>query len=268
MARLAPLAAARARPIAPVLRRPLPRISLRRALLGSAVALAALGLAYVAARETPLFAIEDFEIVGARGEVEREVRRALAELEGVSLAKVDRSELERELRDLPSVADAAVDRSFPHTVRILVVAERPLAVVRARGVAWLVSVRGRVIRTLEVGSMVHLPRVWSPSATQLAPGRVVDVKALVPLRALVSVPARFPVRIRVARGDAEGLTFTLAGGTELRLGTSDDLAAKLTAARAVLSTLPRSEQRDLAYLDVSLPQRVVGSWNSQLESER
>jgi cell division protein FtsQ len=267
MARLAPLAAARARPLAPALRRPLPRISLRRALLATTAALAALGLAYVVARETPLFAIEDFEIIGVRGEVEREVRRALAELEGVSMVKVDRSGLERELRDLPSVADAAVDRSFPHTVRIVVVAERPLAVMRARGVAWLVSARGRVIRTLELGSMTHLPRVWSPFAAQLAPGRAVDAKALVPLRALASVPAHFPVRIRAARGDAEGLTFTLAGGTELRLGTSDDLVAKLTAARAVLSTLPRSEQRDLAYLDVSLPQRVVGSGYSQLESE-
>jgi cell division protein FtsQ len=267
MARLAPLAAARARPIAPALRRPLPRIPVRRVLVGAAAALAALGVAYVVARETPLFAIEDFEIIGARGEVEREVRGALAELEGGSLVKVDRPELERRLRDLPSVADASVDRSFPHTVRILVVAERPLAVVRARGVAWLVSVRGRVIRALELGSAVHLPRVWSASAADLAPGRVVDAKALVPLRALASVPARFPVRIRVAQGDADGLTFVLAAGTELRLGTSDDLVAKLTAARAVLSTLPRSERRDLAYLDVSLPQRVVGNRDAQVESE-
>jgi cell division septal protein FtsQ len=267
VARLAPLAAARARPITPALQRPLPRIPLRRVLIGAVALSVALALAYSLARETALFAVKDIEVIGARGEVELEVRRALAELDGVSLVEVDRSELEGRLDDLPSVADAAVDRSFPHAVRVLVIPERPLAVVRARGVALLVSVRGRVIRALELGSEGHLPRVWSPSAGKLAPGSPVDAKALVLLRALATVPGRFPVRIREARGDSENLAFTLAGGTELRLGTSDDLAAKLAAAQAVLSSLPRSERRDLAYLDVALPQRVVGSSESRLESE-
>jgi hypothetical protein len=89
----------------------------------------------------------------------------------------------------------------------------------------------------------------------------------VPLRALASVPARFPARIRTARGDADDLIFILAGGTELRLGSSEDLRAKLASAQTVLSGLPRSERRGLGYLDVSLPQRVVGGNNSQLESE-
>jgi cell division protein FtsQ len=266
MARLAPLAAARARPIAPALRRPFSRISFRRVTLGAAATLAALGAAYAIARETPLFAAKDFEVLGARGAVAQEVRQALSELKGMSLVKVDASELERRLADLPSVADAAVDRSFPHTISALVVPERPLAVVRARGVAWLVSVRGRVIGSLERKPAARLPSVWTPSAKELAPGEAVDAKALVPLRGLALVPARFPVRIRTARGDADDLIFVLAGGTELRFGSSDDLHGKLASAQAVLSALPRSERRALAYLDVSLPQRVVASMDSQLES--
>jgi cell division protein FtsQ len=267
MARLAPLAAARARPIAPALRRPFPRVSLRRVVLGAAATLAIFGVAYAIARETPLFAVKGFEVLGARGAVEREVRQALSELEGMSLVKVDASELERRLADLPSVAEATIDRSFPHTISALVVPERPLAVVRARGVAWLVSVRGRAIDSLERKRATRLPNVWTPSATELAAGEAVDAKALVPLRALASVPPRFPVRIRTARGDADDLIFILAGGTELRLGSSDDLNAKLASAQAVLSTLPRSQRRAFAYLDVSLPQRVVASTDSQLESD-
>jgi len=260
MARLASLAAARARPLWPALRRPLPQIPLRRASIAATIATAILGLGYYLARETPLFAVEDIAVTGAPGVVHREVRTTLADLEGTSLVKLDASGLEQRLQELPSVVDAHVDRSFPHTLRILVNHERPLAVVTNQVVSWVVSRRGRVIRASESGAGVRLPRIRSASASRLVPGhQVVHPQALVPLRALAGVPAGFPVRIRSARNGSEGLTLVLAGGTELRLGTAEDVDRKLAAARAVLSSLRGSERRALAYLDVTLPHRPVSS---------
>ena len=78
------------------------------------------------------------------------------------------------------------------------------------------------------------------------------------------VPPGNPVRIRSARNGEDGVTLVLAAETELRLGPSDDLRAKLAAAGAVLGSLTWSERRTLAYLDVSLPQRPVALPKTQL----
>lgn len=241
------------------------RLPLRRIALVALAGLAALVLAYVVARETPLFAVDDLEISGASAEVRREVRDTLDGLAGTSLVKVDAAEVERELRELPSILDARVDRSFPHALRVAVVPEEPLALVWDGRETWVVSRRGRVIRPVESGSRQLLPRIWSTSATTLAPGeQVADPKALVAQAALAAVPADFPVRIKAARAGEGGLTFVLGSESELRLGTSDDLDAKLAAAAAVLSTMSRSERLELAYLDVSLAQRPVGLDKSQV----
>lgn len=229
------------------------------------VGLAALGLAYTVARETSLFAVGELEVTGTPPEVRREVKDALAGLTGTSLVKLDASEVERDLRDLPSVLDAHVDRSFPHALSVVIVPEQPLAVVKNGRAAWLVSRRGRVIRSIERGSRPWLPRIWSPSAGGLSPGgRVLDSETVANLTVLAGVPRDFPTRVRRARSGDDGLTLVLAPDTELRLGTAEDLAVKFTAASAVLNAMSRTERGSLAYLDVSLPQRPVGLTESQL----
>jgi cell division protein FtsQ len=259
MARLVSLAAARAQPLRPALRRPVLRRPARRTALALLASVAALGLAYVVARETPLFAVGELEISGAPADVRRDVRAALRDLHGTSLVKVDTAGVEGKLRGLPSVLDASVDRSFPHALRVSIVPEEPLAVIWNREAAWIVSRRGRVIRPVDRGTRVPVPRIWSASATGLVPGnRLVEAQSRLALMALAAVPDDFPVKVRAARGGDSGLRFVLGSGTELRLGTTDDLQVKLAAAGAVLGTMSRSERRGLEYLDVSLPQRPVG----------
>ena len=226
---------------------------------------AAVGLAYVVGRETPLFALEEVEIVGASDDVRRDVRATLEHLDGTSLVKLDASEIERDLRALPSVLDASVDRSFPHVLRVAVIPEQPLAVVTDGLEAWIVSRRGRVIGDVDQGSGPLPPRIRSSAAAGLSPGQqVVDAGARVLLTVLGGVPADFPIRIRRARGDADEVTLMLGAKTELRLGSADDLGLKLAAAGAVLRTMSRTERLELAYLDVSLSQRPVALDKSQV----
>ena len=241
------------------------RVPGRRAVVAAIGVLAMLGLAYVLARETSLFAIDEVQITGAPPEVRGEVKAALAPLVGSSLVEVDASSVENDLRELPSVLDASVDRSFPHALRVAVTPERPLVIVKDGEAGWIVSRRGRVIRAVEPGVGRQLPRFATPSAAGLAAGREVTEPAVAAmLEVLAAVPADFPVRIRSARNGEDGVTLVLAAETELRLGPSDDLRAKLAAAGAVLGSLTWSERRTLAYLDVSLPQRPVALPKTQL----
>ena len=237
-----------------------------RSLAVTVVVLAGLVAAYAIARETSLFAIRAVTVTGAPQTVVGDVERAADAVRGTSLVALDRSALERRLLALPSVVAVRVDRAFPNRLEIDVVPERPVAVVRAGSEAWLVSRRGRVMQTLGLRAFPKLPRLWLPSAAELTPGTTInrDEQALA-LRALVLVPRSFPARIATARDESGDIVFVLGDGLELRLGSFDELRLKLRVATSVLGTISRPERTSLAYLDVGMPERVVGGTKSQVE---
>jgi len=232
----------------------------RRALLATVSAVVALGLAYLLARETSLFAFRAVDVAGGPPVVAADVRAALRPYAGKSLVALDASALARTLEALPSVHAASVDRDFPHTLRVVVEPEQPLALVRAGGVAWLVSADDRVIRRLDRGPAQGFPY----PVVHLGPGHRLDDGATVAdpagrlaLAALAAAPKPFPVRIRVARVWDGNVTFLLAGGLHLRLGDAGLLALKTAVAARVLETLGAADRAAIAYLDVSVPDRPV-----------
>lgn len=262
MVRRPQLALAPAHALRPVLRRPS-----RRALAAALAALAALGLFYLAARETPLFAVRALEISGAppavRAEVEASARRYLGE----SLVALDGEELRQRLTALPSVRSLRYDRAFPHTLRLVVVPEVPGAVVRSGRSSWLVSERGRVLRGLADGEAGSFPRIWVGTGAGLAPGAAVrDRQARLALAAVVQLPADFPVAIRAARAREGRVTLVTRSGTEIRLGDRSAVVLKLTVAARVLRRLTAAERSSLAYLDLTVPDHPVGADKSQVST--
>jgi cell division protein FtsQ len=245
------------------------RIALRRAaVVLLAVLPLLLGVGYLLARQTSLFAVRAFDVAGAPADLERVVEAALARFQGTSLVSLDSAAVERALEALPAVRGARVSRDFPHTVDVVVRPEHAVAVLRRDGEAWLVAASGRVLETLEPGQLRGLPRVWVPAeAGALAPGDVLpESTGAAAVRALARLPGGFPARVLAARGTRDELTLVLEGGTELRLGDDRELRVKLAAAAAALGQADVSASAPLAYLDVSLPARPVGMANSQVDT--
>ena len=240
-----------------------PVLSVRPGRKAGAVAAAvvvALVLAYLAARETPLFAVDRIEVRGAPALVDRDVRSAAGPFVGESLVGLDADELRRRLEALPSVRSFRYDRAFPHTLRIAVVPEEPAALVRRGPDAWLVSARGRVIRAVETDTLRRYPRISHAGGAPLVPGATLeDEAALLALAAVRRLPSSFPVRVRSTRAAEDGITMVLAGGTELRLGDRESLSLKLAVAGRILRSLTAGERLGLSYLDVSFPERPVGA---------
>ena len=230
--------------------------------------LGVLGLLYLAARETPLFAVREVDVTGAPPAVRQAVLEAAEPFLGESLVALDRDELRRTLEALPTVQSLRIDRAFPHTLRIAVSPERPLALVRRGRRGWLVSEGGRVMQELESPAAAARPRIWVGQGTEVATGEVVDDSAVrVALRVLRRVPGDFPVRIRSVRVAEGTVALVLTGGdAEVRVGTRDSLTLKLHVAGRVLRTLTPLERRDLAYLDVTVPERPVGADKSQVST--
>lgn len=233
----------------------------RSLLMGFILVAAAAGL-YVAARQTSVFAVRTIEVHGTSPRVAKQVEKALEPLVGRSLLRLDGADLRRRLAPLAPVATASYDRAFPHTLRVYVSAEQPLAVLRQGSEGWLVSVRGRVLRELVRPRLSSLPRVWVPRNVELTAGaELADAASLEAVRALAPLRgAPFLHRIRDVRTTDEELTLILRSGIELRLGDASDMLLKLAVAQTILPRLTPP-----GYLDISVPERPVSSTNPQVE---
>ena len=236
-----------------------------RTLAFAGAVLLVVALAYVAARTTPLFAVDTVEVRGASPRVASEVETAVARFLGTSLVALDGDELLRRVESLPTVVSARYDRAFPHTLRVFVTPERPVALVAHRGTRWVVSERARVMRPAgpeEARAYARIPVELEQPPT---PGAAFEEPSVLePLRVLATVDKTFPVRIRTVRLLEGSLTLVLATKTEVRLGDADDLDLKLASAASVLRALSMAELAELAYIDVSLPERPVAGTNPQV----
>jgi cell division protein FtsQ len=206
--------------------------------------------------------VRRIEIAGAPPAVARQIDRALAPLVGTSLVALDGQGLERRIDGLPSVVAVRYDRAFPHTLRISVVPERAVAVLRSGDTAWLVSARARVIARIAPAALPALPRIWLPAATRIVPGAFLAPTAGGAAARALGFSHGFPVRIRFASSGNGGVVFHLASGLDLRLGDPGDTRLKLAVARRALPLLPSGT----TYLDVSLPGRPVAGGNPQLST--
>jgi cell division septal protein FtsQ len=229
-------------------------------------ALLALGVAaYGVARETGLFAIRRIEVVGAPPHVSARVEAALGPLEGRSLVGLRSEDLDRKIVGLPDVIGVTHDRAFPHTLRVYVLPERALLVLRRGEESWLVSARARVVRPLERGALPTLPRIWVPGDVDVGVGdTLADGAARRAVRVLVLARDGLPARVHVLRLEGPETTLVLRSGIEVRLGREHDLRLKLAIAAEVLPRLPDGS----AYLDVAVPARpVAGSAEAQPQLE-
>lgn len=229
------------------------------ALGAAALVTASLG-AYFVARETSLFALRRIEVKGATPEVAGRVRTALGPLVGRSLVAFDSDAAGRRLSTLPEIAGTSFDRSFPHTLRVFVRVERPVAVLRRGSEAWLVSSSARVLRRLDARPWPRLPRIWVPRSDEVAVNATLGGAGAKGVRAVAPLaPLRLKAAVRLVRASDDELTLVLGSGRELRLGDTGDVRLKLAIASRLL---PVTE--GAAYVDVSVPERPVAGYNPQV----
>lgn len=222
--------------------------------------------AYFGARESSVFAITTIEVRGASPRVAGEVRDALRSELGVSLLKVDLDAVVRDAESVPDVRAATLDRAFPHTLVVTIRAERPVAVLRRGADSWLVSARGRVLRSIPRGSARWLPRIWVAKKANVRLGQVLAIDDGARAAAALAPVAgtQLAARILYVRASEEEVTLVLRSGLELRLGDAGDLRLKLAVARPILALIG-SEAGSGTYLDVSVLERPVARLSPQVE---
>lgn len=211
------------------------------------------GAAYAIARETSIFAIERIDVRGGSPQVDAQVRAALSSFGGRSLVGLDGAAVVRRAEALPTVISASYDRSFPNGLRIVVVPERPVAVLRSGTSAWLLSARGRIMAIVKAHAEPKLPRIWLPTAQAVHVGALLPpAQGGVEARAL-ALAGQFEGRVAAALESQGALVFRLRSGLELVLGEPQRIRIKLAVAARALALLPSGTH----FLDVSVPGRPV-----------
>jgi cell division septal protein FtsQ len=179
----------------------------RSIVLGLAL-LAASATAYAAARTTSLFAIEAVRVEGTTPAIALIARRELEPMLGTSLLAIDGDDLVGRLEALPDVRSASFDRAFPHELVVRIRRELPAAVLRSGSRSWLLSERGRVLRTVARGAHPRLPRIWSAEPVERG-AFVQDGATALSARVVRELRRGFPARVRTVSAGREGIVLQL-----------------------------------------------------------
>lgn len=237
-------------------RRKLARFAPSRRSVAIGLGIAAVAAAsYAIARETSLFAIDRIDVTGGSAAVDAQVARALEPFTGKSLVGLDGGAVLRRTDALSTVVSTTYDRAFPNTLRVTIVPERAVAVLRDGAAAWVVSARGRIMRAVAANGAGLLPRIWLAKAKTVQVGEVLSLQlGRATARALASVGS-FASRVASASIAGGMLVFRLRSGLELLLGAPVNVALKAAVAAKVLTALPSGTR----LVDVSVAGRPVTS---------
>ena len=198
---------------------------------------------------SPLLNVDHVRVTGAARTTPAELMAASGIHKGMPMIDVDAGDAAARLHIVPWILRAHVERHWPSTVTIAVVERLPVAVAPAKIGFATVDATGRVVATTAAPPpflpvLLGLPPA-GPPATRLG-GRAAD---------LLAVTRAMPPEVRqrvsgVATADGDQVEIRLAPSGVIRLGTPDQLAEKMLAAKTVLTQVDLNR---LAVLDVRVP---------------
>jgi cell division protein FtsQ len=186
------------------------------------------------------------------------IRAALvAAAHDMSTLDVQQTALDSAVAGFPIVKGVVAEPAFPHTLRIRVIEEQPVALLAVGGERLLLAGDGSVLRGVATGHPLPLIR----SSGSVPDARLERGAAAAELRIVAAAPATLVGRMTGVSEGRRGLYATLRNGPQIFFGDAGRLNAKWAAAVAVLAD-PSS--KGASYVDVRLPERpVAGGLDAQ-----
>ena len=199
---------------------------------------------------SPTFAIRTLELRGDANVCE-EIAEHLQLPRNTNYFLAPTRQLARQVASFPAVRAVRVARDFPNRLVVTLERREPVAVIREGDRALLVDAQG-VIYTIRNEWAWGLPELVAPHLTPRAvresEARAEVAKLLAVLEALGPNPQLGVTRLLLDRG--EEVTAVLESGTEVRLGTPEQLPTKIELLAAVLRQIAPER---IATLDLSDP---------------
>jgi cell division protein FtsQ len=209
--------------------------------------LAALAAAAWAVTHSPLLDVKRVRVTGTQQATAAEVRSVAGVKKGDAILFVDTGAIARNVERVAWVDKARVERSLGGEVDIHVTERRPAAWVRrAPDRVALVDARGRVLADA-AQPPPNLPEI---TGLRGVPGAGHDVAPATVADVLEKLPLALGLRTTGIAVANDEITLALRDGPQVRLGSSNQLAAKARSAVAVLASTAAAPPR---YIDVRVP---------------
>lgn len=232
-----------------------PRLPLRRRRLRLALALAAIGAVvlgggWLLLRDSSLVSIDHVTVTGVYGSDAAGIAHALdGAARRMTTLDVRTSRLRSALAGYPDIKGLQVSTRFPHGLVIRVLQLLPVGVVEVGARRIAVTGDGTLLPNITPATQLPLISLAVPPSA----GRLTRAGAIGAARLLGAAPYQFLSRISGVSWQGEhGLVAALRNGPSIYFGQASELAAKWTAAVAVLGD---TNSAGASYIDVTDPQR-------------
>jgi cell division protein FtsQ len=232
---------------------------LQYSLLAGALVYAAYRTSSVAAY-TRLLQVDQITVAGNERLATGEVLAVLNGLRGQNIVWADLDAWRRRLLASPWVRDAALRRSLPSTVQVLVVERRPMALARVNGEMYLVDERGVIID--QYGPQYvdfDLPIVDGLGASPNDTGSLTDeARADLAARLIASVAARPAIARRLSQVDVTDLhnaSVILSGDPAVIQLGEDQFLPRLESYLGLAAAL-RERVADIDSVDLRFDDRI------------
>jgi cell division protein FtsQ len=224
---------------------------------------AVLAGAYFWVRQSSLVAVQRVTVTGVSGPDAAAIRETLVQTaERMTTMDIDSRRLEKAVSRYPVVRSLRVSVHLPHTARIAVFEQVPVAVLDGT----TVSARGTLLRDVAASSQTvpTITPVRATGATGATHSDTVTGTARADVYLLAAAP--YPVLAKLASAGwqpGRGLTATLRDGPTIYFGDDTQLATKW---RSVILVLASPTSDGASYIDVSDPARPATGPGSDTEA--
>ena len=231
------------------------RRRLRLALVAVAVSLPLLTAGWLWLRQSPFVAVEHVQISGVHGADAAAVQAALTQAaHGMSTLDASGAALQAAVTHLRVVREVRAIPSFPHTLKIDVREQLPVASVGAAGVRSAVAADGVVLGPALLSS--SLPSI-SDSVVPAAGKHVRGDVLLQELAVLGAAPAALAKHAERVFSGPKGITVAMRNGLLVYFGDAQRPHAKWLSLARVLAD---SGSAGASYIDVRLPSRPAAGF--------
>jgi cell division protein FtsQ len=196
-------------------------------------------------RNSSLVAVRQVTITGVSGPDSGQIRSALTgAARGMTTLNVKFAALQTAVKPYPVVKHLTVSTSFPHTMRITVAEQVPVAEISAAGRTIAVSADGTLLHDAVANG--PLPTI---SVSVYPGGTHVDRSVAPEVQLLAAAPYALLAKVAQVSTDPNyGLIAALRNGPKVYFGDATNLSAKWSAAAAVLAS---SSSAGASYIDVT-----------------
>jgi cell division protein FtsQ len=209
-----------------------------------------LGLTAVAAAAwligwSDITAVDEADVSGATGRLERAVRDAASVPIGMPLIRVDTEAIAERVREVPDVADVEVRRGWPQAVEIDVTLRTAFATIDDGDVWWSVDREG-VLFADSPSRDLALVELIADTGSEVA-----SVSARVAaLDVVAGMPADLAALLRAVEAPSEAsIALVLSDARRVLWGTASDGERKGEVLRVVMAEVPNAARYDVSAPD-------------------